>query len=167
VAPACAVIDCDRSRVGRGWCLKHYKRWQRTGSPTGLNAETRFFARVTEGPAGCWTWDRVMDNGYGQFTDNKRIYLAHRWSYEFLRAEIPAGLELDHLCRVKACVNPWHLEPVTRSVNVQRTYLTCPNGHEYTEENTEHYSYGPRRCKKCRIEHDRRARQRQLAKLRS
>lgn len=115
----------------------HYKRWQRTGHPEGVTPERRFFAQVQQDPFGCWNWaGRRTKAGYGRFHDDHKDLLAHRWVYEFLRADIPVGLELDHLCRNRACVNPWHLEPVTRSVNALRTYQTCPtpdcpSGNEY------------------------------------
>lgn len=80
-----------------------------------------------ENEAGCWIWQRSLDRaGYGVFgrpsryDPGRRVYLAHRWVYEEMIGPIPEGLELDHLCRVPACVNPDHLEPVTRAENVQR-----------------------------------------------
>lgn len=86
--------------------------------------ERAFFARVTEaGTESCWRWNGARnESGYGLFisrTYQLRVR-AHRFSYEFLRAQIPPGLVLDHLCRVRLCVNPWHVEPVTDGVNVKR-----------------------------------------------
>jgi hypothetical protein len=66
----------------------------------------------------CWLWiGTVKDSGYGQY---KRSSIAHRVVYEALVGPIPEGLELDHLCKIKNCVNPDHLEPVTGQVNVAR-----------------------------------------------
>jgi hypothetical protein len=69
----------------------------------------------------CWIWQRSLRNGYGQLArcQNGERY-AHRFYYIELRGPIPAGLDLDHLCRIRACVNPDHLEPVTRAENLRR-----------------------------------------------
>lgn len=75
---------------------------------------------VPEPNTGCWLYTNVFNNGYGQIQINGRDTLAHRTAYEYFKGPIPEGLELDHLCRTKACVNPDHLEPVTRSENVRR-----------------------------------------------
>ena len=81
-----------------------------------------FWRRVSGGDVvTCWLWDGyVMPNGYGQFNTGRKTVLAHRWAYESMRHQIPQGLDLDHLCETRRCVNPWHLEPVTRSVNLSR-----------------------------------------------
>ncbi len=88
-----------------------------------VSASDRFWAKVTGAAAdACWEWNAyVMPNGYGQFgVAPGRVVLAHRWAYESLRSTIPPGLDIDHLCENRRCVNPWHLEPVTRSVNLAR-----------------------------------------------
>ena len=69
---------------------------------------------------GCWSWLRPGHRGYGGFSMHGRKCAAHRVVYEMMRGPIPAGLELDHLCRNRACVNPDHLEPVPGKVNVLR-----------------------------------------------
>lgn len=72
----------------------------------------------------CWIWQGYVNkNGYAKATrSDGRMGLAHRVVYAEVRGPIPAGLDLDHLCRVRACVNPEHLEPVTRSENLRRGY---------------------------------------------
>jgi hypothetical protein len=71
----------------------------------------------------CWIWQRATnEHGYGSKRIAGREYRAHRVVYERERGDIPEGLELDHLCRVPACVNPDHLEPVTHAENIQRGY---------------------------------------------
>lgn len=125
VTGLCTADNCDRPAVSRpSFCLKHYKRWKRRGTTHDITPEERFFsylAPVSEWDA-CWMWtNRQGAGGYGQFWIGKRIYLAHRWVYEFLRAPIPDGLKLDHLCSNPACVNPWYLEPVTQRENLRRS----------------------------------------------
>lgn len=91
--------------------------------PAPTDPAERFWRKVTGGDVtDCWEWQGyVMPNGYGQFGASRgRIVLAHRWSYEYMRDTIPAGLDIDHLCANRRCVNPWHLEPVTRTVNLAR-----------------------------------------------
>ena len=117
---------------------------------------------------GCWIWQASKrPNGYGQVRVAGRNMLAHRWAYELLVGPIPDGLVLDHLCRVIACVNPAHLEPVTQRENTlrgeglpaQRARKThCVHGHEFTDANTyrDPNRNGRRTCRICAREHDRR-----------
>jgi len=85
-----------------------------------------FEANVMPEPnSGCWLWmGGTVKRGYGRFNIPRRLggqrRKAHQLSYELYRGLIPAGLELDHLCRVPSCVNPEHLEPVTHQMNVLR-----------------------------------------------
>lgn len=107
-----------------------------------------FWSWVIEDEAGCWVWQGRLNKGYGSWSGG----LAHRFAYEELVAEIPDGLDLDHLCRNPPCINPWHLEPVTRLVNVQRHYAYqthCKQGHEFTPENTYMKDARYRQCRKC------------------
>jgi hypothetical protein len=68
----------------------------------------------------CWTWQRGTARGYGVAVVNRKTIRAHRLYYIRANGPVPAGLDLDHLCRNRRCVNPDHLEPVTRAVNAQR-----------------------------------------------
>lgn len=104
---------------------------------------------------GCWIWTAAFNNtGYGRLRDHPsgKMLLAHRVMYELHVGPIPEGLVLDHLCRVRACVNPSHLEPVTFAENVKRgdaVKTHCPQGHEYNAENTGKGNGGSKRCLKC------------------
>ena len=110
---------------------------------------------------GCWEWTASTNGfGYGQFGIGRRHVGAHRAAYELLVGPIPDGLHLDHLCRVRHCINPAHLEPVTCRENVRRSPITtgalnrtktyCPAGHKYDAENTLIIpNSGERRCRAC------------------
>jgi hypothetical protein len=107
--------------------------------------------------SGCWLWVGVVNAaGYGQ---SGRGY-AHRVNYEDTVGPVPEGLELDHLCRVRHCVNPAHLEPVTHAENMRRSVLArthCRKGHPYEGDNLMSVSTRPnaRICRTCRHERDR------------
>lgn len=73
----------------------------------------------------CWIWQGVLTkDGYGRIRRDGRLFLAHRWVYIQFVGPIQEGLELDHLCTVRDCVNPAHLEPVTGVVNARRSRAT-------------------------------------------
>lgn len=134
------------------------------------SAEERFWMKVSPEPnTGCWLWIGCMsDHGYGRFYAGRMIG-AHKWYYEYLHGPVPGGLELDHLCRVRCCVNPEHLEPVTHLENSRRGvagYATakehrgkqnrakthCPMGHPYSGRNLILTRRG-RKCRQCKNEH--------------
>lgn len=106
----------------------------------------RFWAKVQiDASTECWQWIAANNGeGYGRYWHNGRLTGPHRVAYETLVGPIPEGLELDHLCRNTACVNPEHLEPVDRYENARRAgafrpeslRTHCPQGHEYSPENT-------------------------------
>jgi hypothetical protein len=92
---------------------------------------------------GCWLWTGARNaKGYGAIKVDGSTKLAHRVAFELLVAPIGDGLELDHLCRTPACINPDHLEEVTGAENSRRgisangSKTHCANGHEFTPENT-------------------------------
>lgn len=112
-------------------------------------------------PHGCWEWIGTLDSaGYGTASASKTARVrAHRLIYSVFRGPIPEGLDLDHLCRNRCCVNPAHLEPVTRRENLcrgvgvtMRAHLagTCIRGHAMTPDNTYVSPKGQRHCQKCR-----------------
>lgn len=131
----------------------------------------RFWAKVDKSGE-CWLWTASTSHGYGTFfveqVDGRNRFMgAHRWAYETLQGAVPEGLVLDHLCRVRACVNPLHLEPVTPKVNAERgewgMRTHCPQGHPYDDENTGRRSTRDgRECVTCRRQahQDRRERNR-------
>lgn len=124
---------------------------------------THFWSYVNKstGPDGCWLWmgSRTV-SGYGRFgLGDGRYFRAHRVSYEMVVGEVPKGLTLDHLCRNKLCVNPYHLEPVTAVENVRRAMAAlthCKNGHPFAGENLVIDNRGWRRCRICLRANDRR-----------
>lgn len=130
--------------------------------PRSVPVEDRFWKRVRKDPDGCWRWTGALfaGSGYGMLSVNRRPALAHRVSWELHRGAIPEGAHLDHLCRVRECVNPEHLEPVSPRENLMRGETTvaaqnaakiaCPLGHPYDETNTYVTPDGKRGCRECR-----------------
>lgn len=112
----------------------------------------RFKDKIVENFEGCWVWlGQVNHAGYGLCWAGDNLHAAHRWGYIALQGSVPEGLQLDHLCRRRDCVNPSHLEPVTGKENKQRAMKdTCRNGHGYTESNTYIDRKGRRDCRVCR-----------------
>lgn len=119
----------------------------------------RLWAKVDKS-GDCWLWQGVVNHhGYGVINVGtiagkpKRVRRAHRVAYELTVGLIPDGMELDHLCRVRACCNPAHLEPVTRTENQRRGRGThCHAGHPFDEANTYHAKSGQRMCRACHRE---------------
>ena len=97
-------------------------------------------------------WPEVDDDGYGR---DSRGRLMHRVAYESAAGSVPVGLELDHLCRNRACYEPTHLEAVTHRENMRRVDWSfrnkthCPEGHPYDEVNTYVDTRGFKVCRTC------------------
>ena len=133
--------------------------------------EERFWAKVNADGV-CWEWMAAKDTkGYGVFNPNGKLVRAHRFAWENLVGPIPEGLHIDHLCRNRICVCIDHLEPVTPGVNQKRgtsavrrtlqaaTVTHCPQGHEYSEENTYvRKANNARSCRECHRDTERRRR---------
>lgn len=110
----------------------------------------------------CWLWTAyIFPSGYGGFKLAGKSRTAHSVAYELTHGLVPNGLQLDHLCRTRHCVNPQHLEPVTARVNIRRgnsglmfakrqlAKTHCPQGHEYNAVNT--YNNPNKSNRHCRI----------------
>ncbi len=139
--------------------------------PTAIDPIQRFLQQLmilSEGGIDgrpCWVWSGSLSRGYGNFYPNGRRSKvpAHRWAYQLWIGPIQTGLQIDHLCFNRACVNPSHLEPVTAQVNILRgrgvaaqnaRKTHCPTGHAYTADNT-FISKGKRYCRECDRIHQR------------
>ena len=127
--------------------------------------EEQVNARFTVDSSGCWLWEGTLSlSGYGRLWiggTRGRRHQAHRLTYEMHKGPIPEGLEIDHLCRVPACVNPDHLEAVTHRENQRRgrgiiaihmAKTHCPQGHPYSHRN----KHGHRKCHACESARSRR-----------
>lgn len=119
----------------------------------------RVMCRVSiDESTGCWLWTAGRSGGYARIKIGRSSVNAHRVAYQLLVGPIPEGTELDHLCRVRHCVNPEHVEPVTRKENILRgesptarnaRKTHCEHGHAFTPENTIVRPSGWRGCRLC------------------
>lgn len=123
----------------------------------GRSLEKRFWEKVDK-TGDCWLWTAMLNTGgYGLIRVARKMVFAHRLAFEMVRGPIPDGLFLDHLCRVRHCVNPDHLEVVTMRENVlrgigptakQAAQSHCLRGHPFEGENLRIYR-GKRICRAC------------------
>lgn len=170
----CVVEGCGRPHYGKALCKRHYERWTKWGTTDlvsrTLPAGNRFWLKVDkDGPSPdkrpdlgpCWLWTGQLDRyGYGKFKVEGKHRTAHKWAFEDASGLVPAGLTLDHLCRVRRCVRPSHMEPVSNAENVRRGEVGrrtgaalrarthCIHGHLFDEANT--IFRGPKRYRICR-----------------
>ena len=127
---------------------------------------TRLVKKMILGPeratlGRCWLWTgRLTSDGYSRFRNCRAMVYVHRWVYETTRGLIPEGMECDHLCRVRNCINPDHIEIVTKKTNIlrgvgapalnaRRTH--CLRGHALEGKNVyeQPSQPGTRRCLTC------------------
>lgn len=131
----CAAEGCDRALVVNGYCRAHDAR-AKAGRPVDgpikehppKRALVHFRHLFTEDPSGCWLWSGSRTHpvwGYGTVSVDGHMVVAHRAVYEVVVGPIPTGMDIDHLCRVRLCVNPAHLEPVTRLENNRRKFAAA------------------------------------------
>lgn len=134
-----------------------------------IDRAVRFWRKVDQqGPTWngslCWNWTASKSRkGYGAFWDGANRQ-AHRVAYELVRGKIPTSLQIDHLCRNRACMNPAHMELVDSRTNTLRgesfaareaRQTRCIHGHEFTPENTRICRGGKRKCRECDRAHTR------------
>lgn len=127
-----------------------------------MTTKERFWSKVDRsgGMEGCWFWlGYRTPRGYGFFSDRRKTTSVHRWAWRLFNGAIPNGRGLDHLCRVRHCVNPEHLEPVTNRENLLRgtglpainaRKTRCPAGHsDYVYRKARYEGQTYRRCRTC------------------
>lgn len=178
----CAVESCGNKHGARGYCQMHYERFRKHGTTDLVNDEDvavftgikRIDKKIMPVPfSGCWLWIGAnRTQGYGGVWYEGRVCRAHIVVFRLVnQISIIPGYELDHLCRVPACVNPDHLEIVTSRINTLRGFAPtainarkthCPRGHAFTPDNLMSYEIkkGERRCRICTTAWFRRRRKR-------
>ena len=123
----CSIKGCPFPVVAVELCNRHYRRFKRCGDPLGgrpspgaMTVEERFWSKVNKTPT-CWLWtDTPNNSGYGTFSVKGITEMAHRYSMILAGHVLTDGHTIDHLCRVRLCVNPAHLEEVTYGENLRR-----------------------------------------------
>lgn len=122
----CEVPNCENKHLAKGLCRAHYLRNYKKGNLEltnlhGFSGYERVMKRSEQQENGCLIYNGCKTHhGYGHVKDDGKMRMAHRVVYEHHNGPVPEGLELDHLCRNRACVNHEHLEVVTHKENVNR-----------------------------------------------
>jgi hypothetical protein len=125
----CSVNDCGNKHLARGFCQAHYLRWYKHGRlhlvvRRDIGAVERILLKIKH-VNGCWVYaGKLTAKGYAHVqSDTRKMKYAHRIMYEAKHGPVLKGMELDHLCRNRACCNPDHVEAVTHRENMRRSPL--------------------------------------------
>lgn len=138
--------------------------------------ELRIAENIELSDSGCWLWTLRKDRtGYGRISISGVGKHVHRVAYEVFVGPIPDELQIDHLCRVRHCANPAHMECVPQQVNIRRgmagvhnaNKTHCPQGHPYAGQNLIITSSGGRRCRVCQYDHARKGNKKYRARKRA
>lgn len=181
----CTLRGCHKKHKSRGYCDTHYLRVKRGWPEALLNAPLgyvyvplevmleRFWSKVHKNTStGCWDWlSSLSIGGYGRLAYKAMgVNYAHRFSWLIHGNKIPSGLQIDHLCRNRKCVNPDHMEVVSSRENtirgenfcaLQVRQTHCKWGHPFDQSNTYINPFnGERHCRECARINGRRFRQR-------
>jgi hypothetical protein len=168
----CSFAGCERERWAKGLCDTHYQQERAGKELTPIRRSRRWGAdpivEFDEAPCPnpnlvgpCHVFRGCKSRSYGQVCLNGRMQQAHVYVWEKKNGPVPPGLEIDHQCRNRACINVDHLRVVTHHVNMTENIVGhpwqinaakthCPAGHEYSQDNTMMEAGGCRRCKRCR-----------------
>ena len=116
------------------------------------NTTDEVLSRFVTANDGCWIWTGSVANGYGHVDFETRTIPAHRFFFAYYCGDIPEGFDVHHRCEIPLCVNPEHLEALSRKDHVGRHRPLpshCKRGHEFNHENTYHAKDGHRDCRVC------------------
>ena len=117
----CTAPACERKPVAKSYCGSHYNQWKRKGAVSVIlqSPQQRFWAKVNKS-GDCWLWTAwIQPDGYGLFRLDGKMRRPHRVAWEWANGPIPEGMEIDHTCWTRACVNPAHMRLLSHAENGQ------------------------------------------------